>query len=220
MKKAVKSAQGGSASGRKSPKKTVVAKKAAPKKAAPKAKAEPKPRKKAVVAEAVTQPTKPSVVKVKDPIMKFKLPAVSSLATATTVVQGKTRYSDEELEHFKGIIQKKLNVARQSLLEMKELDGNSNGTEDTDPGGVKIIEDGSETLAKEHNAQLAGRQERLVRDLEDALVRIKNRTYGICRVTKLLISKERLELVPHATTSVEGKTGKPVPQTQPLSAVA
>ncbi|MBL7962635.1 MAG: TraR/DksA family transcriptional regulator [Flavobacteriales bacterium] len=118
----------------------------------------------------------------------------------------KERYSDEELDEFKTIINRKLDEARKDydLLKQTLANTDNNGTDDTSPS-FKMIEDGSETLSREETAQLAARQEKFIKHLEDALLRIRNKTYGICRVTGKLISKERLRLVPHATLSIEAK---------------
>ncbi|MAZ27788.1 MAG: molecular chaperone DnaK [Cytophagaceae bacterium] len=118
----------------------------------------------------------------------------------------KERYSDAELEEFRVIIQAKIDKAQQDLDLIKSAymnDGN-NGTDDTSPT-FKAFEEGSETMSKEANSALAIRQEKFIRDLKNALVRIQNKTYGICRVTGKLINKERLKLVPHATLSIEAK---------------
>ncbi|NLF41409.1 MAG: TraR/DksA family transcriptional regulator [Bacteroidales bacterium] len=118
----------------------------------------------------------------------------------------KTRYSDEELLEFKEIIQKKLEEARAGLKLLTEAytTQNENDTNDTSPS-FKILEEGSQVLSKEENGQLAARQQKFIRDLENALIRIENKSYGICRVTGKLISKERLRSVPHATLSIEAK---------------
>ncbi|MEZ4740038.1 MAG: TraR/DksA C4-type zinc finger protein [Flavobacteriales bacterium] len=118
----------------------------------------------------------------------------------------KVRYSDEELVEFTTSIKRKLDEARKDydLLKQTLANTDNNGTDDTSPS-FKMIEDGSETLSREETAQLAGRQEKFIKHLEDALLRIRNKTYGICRVTGRLISKERLRLVPHATLSIEAK---------------
>lgn len=118
----------------------------------------------------------------------------------------KTRYSDEELLEFKEIIQKKLDEARAGLKLLTEAytTQNENDTNDTSPS-FKILEEGSQVLSKEENGQLAARQQKFIRDLENALIRIENKSYGICRVTGKLISKERLRSVPHATLSIEAK---------------
>lgn len=118
----------------------------------------------------------------------------------------KERYSDADLAEFKALIIMKINKAQEQLDLYKSAyvnDGN-NGTDDTSPT-FKAFEEGSETLSKEANSQLAIRQEKFIRDLRNALVRIESKTFGICRVTGNLIGKERLKLVPHATLSIEAK---------------
>ena len=118
----------------------------------------------------------------------------------------KNKYSDEELEKFKVLIEEKIEKAKKDLKLLKSTymnDGN-NGTDDTSPT-FKAFEEGSETMSKEANTQLALRQEKFIRDLKSALIRIENKTYGICRVTGKLIKKERLTLVPHATLSIDAK---------------
>ncbi len=118
----------------------------------------------------------------------------------------KERYSDAELAEFRELIQKKIDKAREQLEIYQNAyknDGN-NGTDDTSPT-FKAFEEGSETMSKEANSQLAIRQEKFIRDLKNALMRIENKTYGVCRVTGKLIAKERLRLVPHATLSIEAK---------------
>ena len=118
----------------------------------------------------------------------------------------KTRYSDDDLQEFKEIIQRKIARAEEDLVLLKSsyMNGSNNGTDDTSPQ-FKSFEEGSETMSKEANVQLAIRQEKFIRDLKNALIRIENKTYGICRVTGKLIQKERLKLVPHATLSIEAK---------------
>ncbi len=118
----------------------------------------------------------------------------------------KNKYSDKELNQFKVLIEEKIEKAKKDLELLKSTymnDGN-NGTDDTSPT-FKAFEEGSETMSKEANTQLALRQEKFIRDLKSALIRIENKTYGICRVTGRLIKKERLTLVPHATLSIEAK---------------
>lgn len=115
----------------------------------------------------------------------------------------KTRYSDEELEEFKQIILKKLDKAKADLEILRES-MHSDGEVDTNLT-YRLQDDGKENLIKEENARLIARLERFVRDLELALVRIENKTYGICRVTGKLIEKDRLRAVPHATLSIEAK---------------
>lgn len=118
----------------------------------------------------------------------------------------KERYSDADLAEFKALILKKIEKAQEQLEIYENAyknDGN-NGTDDTSPT-FKAFEEGSETMSKEANSQLAIRQEKFIRDLKNALLRIENKTYGLCRVTGKLIAKERLKLVPHATLSIEAK---------------
>ncbi|OQA02357.1 MAG: General stress protein 16O [Bacteroidetes bacterium ADurb.Bin408] len=118
----------------------------------------------------------------------------------------KTRYSDEDLQEFKKIILEKLEKARKDLELLTEAytSINENDTNDT-AHSFKVMEEGSQVLSKEENSRLAARQMKFIRDLENALIRIENKTYGICRVTGKLISKERLRSVPHATLSIEAK---------------
>jgi RNA polymerase-binding transcription factor DksA len=118
----------------------------------------------------------------------------------------KIRYSDADLEEFRLLIVDKIAKAEQDLGLLREQFANNlnNGTDDTSPV-FKSFEEGSETMSKEANAQLAARQEKFIRDLKAALMRIENKTYGICRETGQLISKDRLRLVPHATLSMEAK---------------
>ncbi len=119
----------------------------------------------------------------------------------------KLRYSPEELEEFRQIILEKLEKARADLKLLKEAYTNDSGsdTNDTSPT-FKVLEEGQQVLSKEENSRLAARQERFINNLENALIRIENGTYGICRETGKLISKERLRAVPHATLSIEAKT--------------
>jgi DnaK suppressor protein len=118
----------------------------------------------------------------------------------------KNRYSDEELAIFKALIEKKIAAATLDLEELKNSlsHKDDNGTDDT-IHSFNMMEDGAGTLTREEIAQLALRQEKFVKNLENALVRIQNKTYGICRVTGKLIQKERLMAVPHATLSMEAK---------------
>ncbi|MGD1998225.1 MAG: TraR/DksA family transcriptional regulator [Flavobacteriaceae bacterium] len=116
------------------------------------------------------------------------------------------RYSDKALQEFRALIEEKITKAQKDLELIKSAymnDGN-NGTDDTSPT-FKAFEEGSETMSKEANTQLAIRQEKFIRDLKNALIRIENKTYGVCRVTGKLINAERLKLVPHATLSIEAK---------------
>ncbi|MGI9552208.1 MAG: TraR/DksA family transcriptional regulator [Aurantibacter sp.] len=118
----------------------------------------------------------------------------------------KVRYSDKDLEKFKVLIEKKIEKAKShlDLLKSSYMNDGNNGTDDTAPT-FKAFEEGSQTMSKEANTQLAIRQEKFIRDLKNALLRIENKTYGICRVTGKLINKKRLMLVPHATLSIEAK---------------
>lgn len=118
----------------------------------------------------------------------------------------KNRYSDKDLEEFKSLIEEKIEKAKEDLQLLKSsyMNNGNNGTEDTSPT-FKAFEEGSETMSKEANTQLALRQEKFIRDLKNALIRIENKTYGVCRVTGKLIQKQRLILVPHATLSIEAK---------------
>ena len=118
----------------------------------------------------------------------------------------KTRYSDTELAEFKAIILAKLEEAQKDfeLLKSSMSLKDNNGTDDTSPT-FKLLEDGSDVLSREETAQLASRQQKFIKHLQDALMRIENKTYGICRATGKLISKERLRIVPHATLSIEAK---------------
>ena len=120
--------------------------------------------------------------------------------------QEKERYSDKELSEFKVLIESKLDEAKIDLKDLKSSLSHSqdNGTDDTSPS-FKIMEDGSSTLTREEIAQLAARQEKFVQHLENALMRIQNKSYGICRATGKLIPKERLKAVPHAALTIEAK---------------
>lgn len=121
----------------------------------------------------------------------------------------KTRYSDQELEEFRQIILEKLDKARNDyeLLKSAITQSESNDTQDTSPT-FKILEEGAATLSKEEAGRLAQRQLKFIQSLQAAIIRIENKTYGICRETGKLISKERLRAVPHATLSIEAKQGQ------------
>ena len=118
----------------------------------------------------------------------------------------KARYSDKDFDEFKILIEDKITKAQADLelLRSAYMNDGNNGTEDTSPT-FKAFEEGSETMSKEANTQLAIRQEKFIRDLKNAMIRIENKTYGVCRVTGKLINKKRLLLVPHATLSIEAK---------------
>lgn len=128
----------------------------------------------------------------------------------------KTRYSDEELEEFKQIILDKLEKAKQDLKMLTDAYTNHNDHDinDTSPT-FKVLEEGYQVLSKEENSRLAARQQKFIQSLENALIRIENKTYGICRITNKLIPKERLRVVPHATTSIEGKMSQNTPGPAP-----
>lgn len=152
-------------------------------------------------------PTKPAVA---NPTVKKQV--------STLEPEDKLRYTDDELAEFKKIIVGKLKEAREDydLLAQSLSRKDNNGTDDTSPG-FKMMEEGSENMSREETAQLAARQLKFIKHLEDAQDRIRNKTYGICRVTRRLISKERLRLVPHATMSIEGK--QQYPETKALGRV-
>lgn len=115
------------------------------------------------------------------------------------------RYSDEELEEFRTLIEAKLAEAREGMeVYLGACNNSGNDTTDTSPT-FKVLEEGSQVLAKEENAQFAARLDKYIKNLEAALLRIENKTYGICRVTGKLIPKERLKSVPHATLSIDAK---------------
>ena len=121
----------------------------------------------------------------------------------------KNRYSDSELEEFRSIIEKKLVEAKEDLVILKGSlsHKDDHGTDDTGRS-FNMMEDGAETLMREENAQLAARTEKFIKNLENALIRINNKTYGICRKSGKLINKERLKLVPHATLSIAAKNAE------------
>ena len=123
------------------------------------------------------------------------------------MAEEKTRYSDEELAEFKAIIEDLLTKARAEYNTLRHviMHNGSNDIEDTSPSFKTVEDDGANQLSKEEASQLAQRQYKFIQNLEAALVRIENKSYGICRVTGKLIPKERLRLVPHATLTVEAK---------------
>ena len=154
----------------------------------------------------ITPPNRPSVGR-PIPVNRRPEPARAIISNSKPEVEtGKNRYADKELEEFRDIINKKLTNARRELtnLQAQMTAANEHGTDDT-ASTFKILEDGSDSLAKEEAGQLAGRQKKFIEQLENALVRIENKTYGICRVTGKLIPKERLRAVPHTTQSIEAK---------------
>lgn len=121
----------------------------------------------------------------------------------------KSRYSDQELEEFRQIINEKLEVAQRNYDALKAslMNADNNSTDDTSPT-YKVMEEGATTLSKEETTRLAQRQMKFIQSLQAALVRIENKTYGICRETGKLIPKERLYAVPHATLTIEAKQNK------------
>jgi len=116
------------------------------------------------------------------------------------------RYSDSDLKEFEALIHEKIASEQEDWDQLQRSLSHSddNSTEDTAPT-FKMMEDGSETMSREETAQLAARQQKFIQSLQNALLRIKNKTYGVCRVTGKLIPKERLRLVPHAPLSIEAK---------------
>ena len=214
-------------------KKTVASKKAASKKVtAVKKKVKPvakpkviKKKAKPVAAKKVVKPkVRPEVTKSVAPpkpavaIQKpappqlniFPVPNQRPIAHKPTKAASRddrTRYSEEELVEFEALIHKKLEKARDEYKILKETlnRNNDEGTDATSGGNTKVLEDGAETAEKENLSQLAARQQKYIMNLENALVRIKNGTYGICSVTGKLIPKERLIAVPHTTQSIEAK---------------
>lgn len=200
--------------------------KTAPRKAVVKAAAKPMkrvimklaPKKKEMVKSSIT----PSMAKKMD--KKQALPAAKPQINLTifpaltqrpiahkpaksSTPDDKTRYSDSELLEFENLIKSKLEKSKEEFRILKETlnRNNDSGTDSTSGGNTKVLEDGAETAEKENLSQLAARQLKYITNLENALVRIKNRTYGICTVTGKLISRERLIAVPHTTQSIEAK---------------
>jgi RNA polymerase-binding transcription factor DksA len=185
-------------------KKKVVAKKAAPKKVKKVAAVAKKKEVKTVIA-AKPAPTQLHIF----PVLTQR-PIAHKPAKPANVPDNKTRYSDEELKEFETLIKGKLDKAREEFRILKDTlnRNNDEGTDSTSGGNTKVLEDGAETAEKENMSQLAARQLKYITNLENALVRIKNGTYGICSVTGKLISKERLIAVPHTTQSIEAKMMK------------
>jgi DnaK suppressor protein len=130
----------------------------------------------------------------------------------------KTRYSDEELEEFREIILQKLEKAQNDLKMLTEsyTISNEHDTSDTSPT-FKVLEEGYQVFSKEENSKFAARQEKFIKSLENALVRIENKSYGICRATGKLIPKDRLRIVPHATLSIEAKRNQVAPVQRPAA---
>ena len=215
-------------------KKAVVAKKAAPKKVLTPKKVE-KPVEKPIAAPKIEKVEaqiekavpvkkekveKPVAVKPAAPVVSkpappqltiFPVPNQRPIAHKSTKpvssADERTRYSEDELNEFASLIHKKLDKAKDEYKILKETlnRNNDEGTDATSGGNTKVLEDGAETAEKENLSQLAARQQKYIMNLENALIRIKNGTYGICSVTGKLIPKERLIAVPHTTQSIEAK---------------
>ncbi len=200
----------------------VVAKKEAPKKETPKKAVAPQVEKPEKIERpaplpkaAAPQAEKPMPVAVPKPappqLSIFPVPNQRPIAhkqsNNASSTDTRTRYSEDELKEFEELIHKKLDKARDEYRILKETlnRNNDEGTDATSGGNTKVLEDGAETAEKENLSQLAARQQKYIMNLENALVRIKNGTYGICSVTGKLIPKERLIAVPHTTQSIEAK---------------
>ncbi len=192
------------------PKKKVVAK------AAPKKEAAKKVAKKAVPVKKAAAPVKTVAPKPAPPQLgAFPMLTQRPIAHVKPAKPShgkddRTRYSDDELKEFEKLIYQKLDKAKGEYKILKDTLSRDNdmGTDSTSGGNTKVLEDGAETAEKENLSQLAARQQKFITNLENALVRIKNSTYGICSVTGKLISKERLIAVPHTTQSIEAKMMK------------
>jgi RNA polymerase-binding transcription factor DksA len=206
-KKTVK-AKAKKTSAKKAAPKKKVAKKVAPKKVAAK---KVIAKKEAPAKKAPAAPAKPAPPQLGAFPMLTQRPIAHVKPTkATSAKDDRTRYSDEELKEFEKLILEKLEKARSEYRILKDTLSRDNdaGTDATSGGNTKVLEDGAETAEKENLSQLAARQQKFITNLENALVRIKNSTYGICSVTGKLISKERLIAVPHTTQSIEAKMMK------------
>ncbi len=208
------------------PKKVVAKKvkpKAVPKKVAKVAKVKNEPKKiEKPVMKTATEPApkkehRPIAPPIKIPTTQLHIfpiisqrPIAHKPAKPSTMPEDKTRYSAEELKEFETLIIGKLDKAKEEFRILKETLNRNNdaGTDATSGGNTKVLEDGAETAEKENLSQLAARQLKYITNLENALVRIKNGTYGICSVTGKLIPKERLIAVPHTTQSIEAKMMK------------
>jgi len=174
-----------------------------------KAKAAKKPAEPKEPKVVVTPPKKPAPQLTIFPVTNQR-PIAHKPAHPSTMSEDKTRYSEEELKEFEALILGKLEKSREEFRILKDTLNRTNdsGTDATSGGNTKVLEDGAETAEKENLSQLAARQLKYITNLENALVRIKNGTYGICSVTGKLIPKERLIAVPHTTQSIEAKMMK------------
>ncbi len=197
-------------------KKTTLVKKVAPKKEikikVPKAAKPPKPPK---VPKPLTRRQEAMAIPKNSPQLTIfpiitQRPIAHKQVNPSSTPDDKTRYSENELKEFEVLIKSKLEKARDEFKILKDTLNRNNdaGTDSTSGGNTKVLEDGAETAEKENLSQLAARQLKYMTNLENALVRIKNGTYGICTVTGKLISKERLIAVPHTTQSIEAKMMK------------
>ena len=134
---------------------------------------------------------------------------IAEISLILFIMETKVRYSDEELEEFRQIINEKLKVARQSYNDaMRQLSNADSNTDDDTAPTYKAVEEGTDVIQRENLIQTAQRQQKFIQGLEAALVRIQNKTYGIDRITGELIPKERLRVVPHATLSVASKNAR------------
>lgn len=195
-----------------------TAKKAAPKKKSPTKKVAAKKAivkkeiaaKKVASVKTITAPAKPAPPQLVNFPILTQRPIAHKPAKSASAKDDRTRYSDNELKEFEELINEKLNKAKGEYKILKDTlsRDNDSGTDSTSGGNTKVLEDGAETAEKENLSQLAARQQKFIANLENALVRIKNGTYGICSVTGKLISKERLIAVPHTTQSIEAKMMK------------
>lgn len=189
-------------------------KKVAAKVAVPKEKAKPaeKPVKVKTIEKKVAKQEKEKKAKTIEAPRVLKVPVPPTGRPIVAVppkpsTDDRSRYSEEELREFEQLIQSKLEKAKMEFRILKETlnKTNDSGTDSTSGGNTKVLEDGADTAEKENLSQLAARQQKFIVNLENALIRIKNGTYGICSVTGKLIPKERLMAVPHTTQSIEGK---------------
>lgn len=217
--KSVKAAKPARTSVKAAPKKKAPAKKVvAKKKEAPKkiikttVKKESAPKKTtSLKTETVAVKTKPAPPQLGNFPMLTQRPIAHKPPKGVSLTKDdRTRYSDAELKEFETLINEKLDKAKGEYKILKDTlsRDNDSGTDSTSGGNTKVLEDGAETAEKENLSQLAARQQKFIMNLENALVRIKNGTYGICSVTGKLISKERLIAVPHTTQSIEAKMMK------------
>lgn len=170
-------------------------------------KVEKKVEKQVVAAKPATPAVKPAPPQLNIFPVPNQRPIAHKSASPASSADERTRYSEGELKEFEALILKKLDKAREEYRILKDTlnRNNDEGTDATSGGNTKVLEDGAETAEKENLSQLAARQQKYITNLENALVRIKNGTYGICSVTGKLIPKERLIAVPHTTQSIEAK---------------